>query len=553
MSTLSIDCGTSNTVAFMNINGQVQILKDVNGKAFFPSIVQFINQNTIKFGHGISNNYWKLDDIVRCFKRITGLKMISADLNLYQEDCLAEVFSGPDGYPRFKISHFGDEGITPTDVISSIYREIGRKAREKIEQPIEHLIITIPAFFDQDQRLEAEKAAKDAGICDDIHVVTEPVAAAYQYKLDKLPADSVIMVVDIGAGTLDICIMRQENGEQKVVTTGGERKLGGEDITKVISDALEAKFKQIHDRDLICFPPKTTAYRAKKEALKQLSEDAKRELSEHSSAVVTFNANDFIMARKMKIDSDSDSDSDDSDDNDEFIVDITLNEVRRLTESIMDKVEIAIKNTLRNANMRADEISHVILVGGSAHFIPFQETVKRVFPSNKVRMSDNPEEIVARGALRVLNESILTKQNRLVEQLSHSYGTLVSEGTKDVYVPIIPRGTTFPTTRTFSKTFFQVPLKDNTLYPAADIGLYVCDEMNGGNYELYNPFKITNLDTNPSNSVTLTFSIDDNGVIYAEARQKNGNPVVIPKTALEHIIELQEDFGFDIGYSSVCY
>ena len=540
MATLSIDCGTSNTVAFLYTNDQPNIITDTEGKNFFPSIMQFIDRDTVVFGHKISKYYWKLENVIRCFKRILGLKMGTSDVDQYQDDCLAEVFAGPDGYPRFKISHFGGEGITPTEVMSRMYREIGRKARERTDQPIEHLIITVPAFFDQHQRLEALKAAREADICENVHLVGEPNAAAFEHGLGHLITNSNIMVVDIGAGTLDICIMRQEQDELTVIATGGERKLGGEDITKKICEFVEDKFRGIFGRKLICYPSKTTAYRKRMEALRELVERAKCQLSRQEGVDVKLDLNLFNTARKDYRGGEDGllGDYDEDDMEDTIEIHITLENVRELTKPIMEKVEIAIKNTLRNANMRADDISHVVLVGGSAHFIPFQETVKRVFQNdNKVKMSDNPEEIVARGALRVLNESILTKQHRLVEQLSHSYGTLVSEGSKDVYVPIIPRGTTFPTTKVFSKTFFQVPLQNGKLYPAAYVGLHVCDEMNHGKPELYNPFDLKNLDQNAGNSVTLNFSIDDNGVIYVEAKQRYGNPIVMEKTRMRRALD----------------
>lgn len=529
----AIDFGTWNTVVNVSFHGNDNILSDRDGNHFFPSVVEFKGQNDLSFGFSALHNYWMKENVIRFVKRVMGLPMNSDDLRMYQDECTTKIFAGPDGFPRFDISFFRPEGISPTEVISRFYRFIGKRIHEIYDTPIENLILTIPAFYTQDQRNETMKAAEQAGIAKKVHLVGEPVAAAYYHHTENYDPSRVILVLDIGAGTFDICLMRNENGEMQAIGQGGRRRLGGEDITTLLCSWAEQEFEKHYRRRLIAFPPKSRLYRKKKEALRTLVEEAKCNLSRSSSTTIRIKAGDFIVNYKAPADSGDYDYMDDDEEDEEFDLTLTLEEARRVVDGFLQDVKTSILNTLTGNNVQKESISEVILVGGCSHFIPFQEVAREIFGDHKVRQSDKPEEVVARGALRVLEKSILTGEHRLIQQLTHSYGTLLNDGS---FAEIIPSRTTFPTNQVFSKKLYQVPTRDG-LYPAAMVGVYVRDDINGGGPQEYNPFTVTNLSTDPRNEVDVIFTIDDNGVIFAEVRQKMGNPVVMPKTEMRRAVE----------------
>ena len=530
---VAIDFGTSNTVVDVYYNGNDIILCDRDGKHFFPSVVEFKESNKLSFGFAALHNYWMKENVIRSVKRVMGLPMNSDDLRLYQKDCTTKIFAGPDGFPRFDISFFRPEGISPTEVISRFYSFIGNRIQDIYGKPIENLILTIPAFYTQDQRNETMKAAKQAGIAKKVHLVGEPVAAAYYHHTENYDPSRVILVLDIGAGTFDICLMRNENGEMQAIGQGGRRQLGGEDITKLLCDWVEKEFEKVYRRRLIAFPPGSRLYRKKKEALRMLVEEAKCNLSRNPSTVIHIKTDDFIMNYKAPADSSDYDYMDDDEESKEFDLTLTLETVRQVVSGFLRDVKTSILNTLTGNNIQKESISEVILVGGCSHFIPFQEVAREIFGDHKVRQADKPEEIVARGALRVLEKSILTGEHRLIQKLTHSYGTLLNDGS---YAEIIPSGTTFPTNQVFSRKLYQIPTPYG-LYPDAMVGVFVRDDINGGEPQEYNPFTVTNLSTDTRNEVYVNFMIDGNGIIFAEVRQKIGNPVVMPKTEMRRAVE----------------
>ena len=535
MATLSIDAGTFNYCAVIDCNGKQTLVREEEGNHIIPSVVRYNTQGVVSAcGRRAYTQYWKSSNTVRCAKRIIGLHLNSGDLKSYQKDCIAEVISGDDHYPRFRMNCFPDNSLTPTTVTRDLIQYIGDLAKRQSELPIETLIVTVPAFFTQHQRLETQRAAKEAHICESVHTVSEPVAAAYKYHLEGSPEDANVMVVDFGGGTLDICIMKPNGNTFKVLATGGKRQLGGEDVTKCLVEFVEQSFQEQFHRKLIPIPKSSKYYLKKKEALKEKVEEAKCRLASSDEVEIVFEHSDFCMTKlPLPLPGNQPLSAEIVDEPHDYTFIIRRSDVENVTRKLMNEVKEAILMTLERKRLTAEDIDHVILVGGSSRLRMFQNVVRQLF-ADKMMMIDDPDECVARGASLVLRHSILSDRHVLYDALPNAYGTVVFDDVKgrDVFEPIIPRGTPFPNQNVFSRRFYQATKTDGSFINFADIGLYISEEGGPDGATLYMDFGVTGLSTDSSNSVIVSFSIDHNGMISVEVRESVGDHVVFPKQIL---------------------
>lgn len=548
MATLSIDAGTFNYCAIIDSNGKQTLVREEEGNHTIPSVVHYNPQGAVSAcGKRAYSHYWKNPNTVRCAKRIIGLQLNSSDLKHYQKDCIAEVISGDDHYPRFRMRCFPDNSLTPTSVTRDLIQYVGELAKRQSELPIETLIVTVPAFFTQHQRLETQRAAKEAHICENVHTVSEPVAAAYKYHLEGSPENANVMVVDFGGGTLDICIMKPKGDSFSVLATGGKRQLGGEDVTKRLVDFVEQAFQERFHRKLIPIPKSSKFYRTKREALQEKVEEAKCQLSISDETEIVFENSDFCMTKlPLPCADTSDVVVEMIDEPQDYTFTIRRSDLEAVTKQLMNDVKEAIRLTLARIHFTPRDIDHVILVGGSSRLVTFQNVVRELF-ADKVMVIDDPDECVARGASLVLRHSILSDRHALFDALPNAYGTVIFDDFKgrDVFEPIIPRGTPFPNETVFSKTFYLARRTDGSYIDFADIGLYISEEGGPDGATLYKDFGVTGLSTDSRNRVIVSFSIDHNGMISVEVRESVGNHVVFPK---QNLCEIG-----GIGAYSVCF
>ena len=547
MATLSIDAGTFNYCAVIDTNGKQTLVREEEGNHIIPSVVRYNSQGNVSAcGRRAYANYWKYPNTVRCAKRIIGLQLNSGDLKSFQKDCIAEVVSGDDHYPRFRMSCFPDHSLTPTRVTRDLIQYVGDLAKRQSELPIKTLIVTVPAFFTQHQRLETQRAAEEAHICDSVHTVSEPVAAAYKFHLEGSPPNANVLVADFGGGTLDICIMKPNGESFEVLATGGKRQLGGEDVTKRLVDFVEQAFLERFHRKLIPIPKSSKFYRTKREALKEKVEEAKCRLSISEETELFFEHSEFCMTKlPLPCRENQPIVAEIVDEPQDYTLTIHRSDLEKVTKQLMNEVKDAIRMTLARKQLTTQDVDHVILVGGSSRLSCFQDVVRELF-ADKVMIIDDPDECVARGASLVLRNSILSDRHVLYDALPNAYGTVVFDDLrgKDVFEPIIPRGTPFPNRDVFTKVFYQATKIDGSFISFADIGLYISEEGGPDGATLYKDFGVTGLSVDPSNTVIVSFSIDHNGMISVEVKESVGNHVVFPKQILCEIS--------GIGAYSVC-
>ena len=461
MACLAIDVGTCNTCACVTRDGVVEIVRD-DGDLLIPSVIRYNNDGSIQcIGKNAYRNYWSAKNVVRCFKRIIGYHMNSKVMSEYMKNCVCRVVEGDDGFPAFEMPGFPENELTPTLCTQHMIEYIMDLATRQREIRFDELVVTVPAFFDNIQKNEVLKAATAADICDEdnIRIAYEPVAAALDYGVVAGDQKSRIMVVDIGGGTTDICVIDINDKKFSVKSTNGDNHLGGDDITNTLRDYILRKYEEIFEERLINAPENSKLYQVCSEQLKERVEEAKKLFARDNSVTI----NDLnVINSNITANGDSSSESS-SDDEDRHCITVSYQEFRDMVKPYVDRIINLTIQTLRIVNISEDSIDKVILVGGSSRLRPVQEALRQKY-GNKVMVSNNPEECVARGAFRA--SKIEEKRTGVIlkQVISEYYGFPVYDYSthREKFLVMIPRNTEYPNYREFSTTLYGEKMTDGT-------------------------------------------------------------------------------------------
>ena len=347
---LGIDLGTTNSLVATKSEQGVDVIADASGARLVPSVVNFNGDVTV----GAAALELAVSDVrntVLSAKRFMGRSRDDLSeaqlLGLAATDALA--FDTSDG-PK-----------TPVEVSSEILRALATRARDSLEEQEEGVVITVPAYFDDRQRQATRQAAELAGL-NVLRLLNEPTAAAVAYGLDETIAESsVVAVYDLGGGTFDISILRMERGLLRVLATGGDSALGGDDFDEVIVSWIIDQWGLVdltreHQRRL------TVMARAIKERLSD------------SSEVVIEAPGEFVDLEDLPV---------------------TREVFASLSEGLINTTLRACDQALEDAGVT--EVAHVVLVGGSTRMPVVRDAVAKHFGREPL-CSINPDEVVALGA-----------------------------------------------------------------------------------------------------------------------------------------------------------
>ena len=347
---LGIDLGTTNSLVATKSEQGVDVIADASGARLVPSVVNFNGDVTV----GVAALELAVSDVrntVLSAKRFMGRSRDDLSeaqlLGLAATDALA--FDTSDG-PK-----------TPVEVSSEILRALATRARDSLEEQEEGVVITVPAYFDDRQRQATRQAAELAGL-NVLRLLNEPTAAASAYRLDETIAESsVVAVYDLGGGTFDISILRMERGLLRVLATGGDSALGGDDFDDVIVSWIIDQWGLVdltreHQRRL------TVMARAIKERLSD------------SSEVVIEASGEFVDLEDLPV---------------------TREVFASLSEGLINRTLRACDQALEDAGVT--EVAHVVLVGGSTRMPVVRDAVAKHFGREPL-CSINPDEVVALGA-----------------------------------------------------------------------------------------------------------------------------------------------------------
>ena len=347
---LGIDLGTTNSLVATKSEQGADVIVDASGARLVPSVVNFNGGVTV----GAAALELAVSDVrntVLSAKRFMGRSRDDLSeaqlLGLAASDSLA--FDTGDG-PK-----------TPVEVSSEILRALATRARDSLEEREEGVVITVPAYFDDRQRQATRQAAELAGL-NVLRLLNEPTAAAVAYGLDETIAESsVVAVYDLGGGTFDISILRMERGLLRVLATGGDSALGGDDFDEVIVHWM------IDQWGLVGLT------RDQQRRLTVMAREIKEQLSE-SSKVVIEASGDFADLEDLSVTRDS---------------------FASLSEGLIQRTLSACDRALEDAGV--SEVAHVVLVGGSTRMPVVRDAVAQHLDREPL-CSINPDEVVALGA-----------------------------------------------------------------------------------------------------------------------------------------------------------
>jgi molecular chaperone DnaK len=394
---IGIDLGTTNSEVAVMEAGKPTIIKSAEGKSYFPSIVAFSKDGELLVGESAKRQaVTNPEGTVHRIKRKMGT---SEKIKLH------------------------DKTYTPEQISAYILQKIKKDAEEYLGGNIKDAVITVPAYFNDDQRQATKDAGKIAGL-NVKRIINEPTAASLAYGLDK-EGEHTIAVYDFGGGTFDITLMEVGEGVFEVKSTNGDTKLGGSDMDQVIVDYLAEEFKKQNNVDL------------RKDAkshqrLLEAAENAKQELSTKLQTEINIPYITIIDNEPKHID-----------------VKLTRAKFEKLIAPIVDKTENPCNQALKDAKITPDKINHIVLVGGTTRIPYVQKTVEKIF-QRKPKRNVDPMECVAIGA--AIQGGVLSGDvEKDIVLLDVTPITLSIETLGNVATELITRNTTIPTKK--SKIF----------------------------------------------------------------------------------------------------
>jgi len=496
---IGIDLGTTNSAMAVLEGGEPDIIENSEGTRTTPSVVGFTKDGerlvgTVAKRQAVTNP----ENTVFSIKRFMGRK----ESEVHEEEQIVpyKVVSGSNGDARVQIR---EEQFTPPEVSAMILSKLKADAEALLGQKVDGAVITVPAYFNDDQRQATKDAGKIAGL-DVKRIINEPTAAALAYGLDK-EEDQTILVFDLGGGTFDVSVLEMGDGVFEVKATSGDNHLGGDNFDKKIVDWMVSEFKKEQGIDLSGDPM----------ALQRLYESAEKAKIELSSAQESHINLPFITA----------------DQSGPKHLDLKLNRAKlsELTQELLDRVVGPVERALADSKEKGiDNIDHVVLVGGMSRMPAVQEKVKELTGKEPHR-GVNPDEVVAVGA--AIQAGVLAGDVKDVLLLDVTPLTLGIETKGGIMTKLIERNSTIPTRK--SEVFSTA--EDNQ--PSVEVhALQGEREIAEGNKSL-GRFQLNGLPPAPRGvpQIEVAFDIDANGILNVSAKDLG--------TGVEQSVEIKSGSG----------
>jgi molecular chaperone DnaK len=412
---IGIDLGTTNSVAAVMEGGEPTVITSAEGGRLFPSIVAVNPKNGERLVGQIAKRQAVINpqNTIFSVKRFMGRKYSDPEVERARQYVPYDVREAANGDVRVALN---GRDYSPPEISAMILQKIKADAEAYLGQPVTQAVITVPAYFNDDQRQATKDAGKIAGL-DVLRIVNEPTASSLAYGLGN-NKDEMIAVYDLGGGTFDISILEVGDGVFEVKATNGDTYLGGDDFDQAIIDWMADEFQKENGIDL----------RQDRQALQRLreaAETAKIELSTtlQSEINLVYITADASGPRHLQM---------------------TLSRARleQLTESLVQRTIEPCRRALEDARLKPADISEVVLVGGMTRMPAIHEAVKNFF-GREPHKGVNPDEVVGIGA--AIQAGVLGGEVKDVLLLDVTPLTLSIETLGGVSTALIERNTTIPT------------------------------------------------------------------------------------------------------------
>src|SRR6187399_1454624 len=372
---IGIDLGTTNSCVAIMESGKPRVIENSEGDRTTPSIVAFTKDNEVLVGQSAKRQaVTNPQNTLFAVKRLIGRKfddpVVQKDINMVSY----KIVKADNGDAWVEAQ---GEKKAPPEISARVLMKMKKTAEDYLGEEVTEAVITVPAYFNDQQRQATKDAGRIAGL-DVKRIINEPTAAALAYGLDKSGKDRKIVVYDLGGGTFDVSVIEiaEIDGERQfeVLSTNGDTFLGGEDFDNRIINFLADEFLKESGVDVRKDPLAV-------QRLKEAAEKAKIELSSAQQTEVNL---PFITA--------------DASGPKHLTIKITRAKLEQLVDDLIQKTVGPVKQALKDAGVTASQIDEVILVGGMTRMPKVQEAVKQIFGGKEPHKGVNPDEVVAIGA-----------------------------------------------------------------------------------------------------------------------------------------------------------
>jgi molecular chaperone DnaK len=508
---IGIDLGTFNSCVAVVEGGTPVVIANRGGYKVTPSMVAVTEAGKRLVGHIAKRQaVTNAENTVYATKRLIGRKWDSPQVKNALAAAPYHIVEGPHGDVRIQIR---DKVYSMPEISAMVLQEMKVVAEDYLGQEVQKAVVTVPAYFNDNQRQATRDAGAIAGL-DVIRIINEPTAGALAYGFGK-NIDRTVAIYDLGGGTFDISILEiSSSGVFKVVGTAGDTFLGGEDFDQRIIDWLVQGFKEEHDIDL-------RQDRMALQRLKDAAEKAKCELSAVGETevnlpfIISSARNEALHLQRL----------------------LTREQLEELTGDLVQRTAEICGATLDEAGLEKDEIEDVILVGGMTRMPAVQRAVTDLFEREPCK-GVHPDEVVALGAAiqgTALIEEDSSMDMVLLDVTPHTLGIMVVGG---YFEELIPQNTTVPTSR--SKIFTTV--RENQT--AVKILVLQGESQRAEDNELLGEFILTGLRRAAAGQVEVevTFEINADGIVSVHAKDmETGKEQSITVTASSGLTQEEID------------
>ncbi|CAE6434117.1 unnamed protein product [Rhizoctonia solani] len=483
---IGIDLGTTYSCVGVHRGGRVEIIANDQGNRITPSWVQFGDDERLIGDAAKAAFHTSPSQTVFDAKRLIGRKFEDPELKRDMKHWPFKVVN-KGGKPMIQVKNKSElKDFTPEEISAMVLTKMKETAEAYLGNKVTHAVVTVPAYFNDAQRQATKDAGTIAGLTI-LRIVNEPTAAAIAYGLDKKGGETQIIVYDLGGGTFDVSLLSIDDGVFEVLATAGDTHLGGEDFDNRVIEHFTREYKKKTGTDV------SKNQRALSKLKKEV-EKAKRTLSSQ-------------MSTKLEIES--------FENGNDFSETLTRSKFEELNIDLFRKTMKPVEQVLKDAGVKKDDISDIVLVGGSTRIPKVQQLIKEYFgkePSKGI----NPDEAVAYGA--AIQGGILSGEEGVedVVLIDVCPLTLGIETTGGVFTKLIPRNTVVPTKK--SQIFSTAA--DNQ--PTVLIQVFEGERSLTKDNNLLGKFELSGIPPAQRGvpQIEVTFEIDANGILKVGAADK---------------------------------